>query len=141
MHASREGDRGAGPHLENHNAIGFLSNTGPKSLKNRKATKTAFNVGPSLARPLAKLFGSAHDVVHHLMFIFLQLYPRLNKGILMLYQSPSVRPSSFLSLHLLNCWDIATLKLCRCRGYWPMFCVTWTQRSRLNNIFSCKCIS
>ena len=62
---------GGRPHLENHNAIGFLSITGPKPLKNCKATKTAFNVGPSSARPLAKLFGSAHDVVHHLMFIFL----------------------------------------------------------------------
>ena len=30
--------------------IGFLSNTGPDSLKNHKATKSAFNVGPSLAR-------------------------------------------------------------------------------------------
>ena len=30
--------------------IGILSNTGPDPLKNLKATKTAFNVGPSLAR-------------------------------------------------------------------------------------------
>ena len=27
--------------------IGFLSNTGPDPLKNHKATKPAFNVGPS----------------------------------------------------------------------------------------------
>ena len=30
--------------------IGFLSNTGPDPLKNHKATKPAFNVGPSMAR-------------------------------------------------------------------------------------------
>ena len=30
--------------------IGFLSNTGPDPLKNHKATKPAFNVGPSSAR-------------------------------------------------------------------------------------------
>ena len=34
--------------LENHNFIRFLSNTGPDPLKNHKATKTSFNVGPSL---------------------------------------------------------------------------------------------
>ena len=31
-------------------AIGFLSNTGPDLLENHKATKPAFNVGPSSAR-------------------------------------------------------------------------------------------
>ena len=36
--------------MENHKAEGFLSNTVPDLLKNRKATKPAFNVGPSLAR-------------------------------------------------------------------------------------------
>ena len=30
--------------------IGFCSNTGPDPLKNHKATKPAFNVGPSSAR-------------------------------------------------------------------------------------------
>ena len=30
--------------------IGFLSNTGPDPLKNHKAAKPAFNVGPSSAR-------------------------------------------------------------------------------------------
>ena len=30
--------------------LGFLSNTGPDSLKNRIAIKPAFNVGQSLAR-------------------------------------------------------------------------------------------
>ena len=29
---------------------GFLSNTGPDPLKNHKATKPAFSVGPSMAR-------------------------------------------------------------------------------------------
>ena len=32
--------------LENHKAIGFPSNTGLDPLKNHKATKPAFNVGP-----------------------------------------------------------------------------------------------
>ena len=41
--------KGAGirtPPLENHKAIGFLSNTGQKLLENNKATKPAFNVEP-----------------------------------------------------------------------------------------------
>ena len=47
--ANPEGDRGLGPPpLKNH--LGFLSNTGPDLLKNQKATKPAFNVGPSSAR-------------------------------------------------------------------------------------------
>ena len=32
---------------KNHNNIGFLSNTGPDPLKNHKATKPEFTVGPS----------------------------------------------------------------------------------------------
>ena len=53
MHGSREGGGGAGgpdPSLKSHKAIGFLSNTGWDSLKNREATKPAFNVGLSSAR-------------------------------------------------------------------------------------------
>ena len=38
------------PPLKNHENIGFLCNTGLDPLKNNKATKTAFNVGPLLAR-------------------------------------------------------------------------------------------
>ena len=38
------------PTPENHKAIGFLSNTGPEPLKIHKATKPAFNYGPSLAQ-------------------------------------------------------------------------------------------
>ena len=46
------GSRGAGgpdPHpypLKNHTNLGFLRNTGPDPLKNQKATKPEFNVGP-----------------------------------------------------------------------------------------------
>ena len=43
-------DRGYGPRLKSLKPIGFLSNTGPDALKNHKATKPAFNVGPSSAR-------------------------------------------------------------------------------------------
>ena len=43
------GDRRSGAPLKNHNNIGFPSNTGPDPLKNHKATKPAFNVGPSWA--------------------------------------------------------------------------------------------
>ena len=50
--------------LKNHKNIGFLSNTGPDPLKNQKATKQAFNVGPTSARqrnaiggPLIVVFG------------------------------------------------------------------------------------
>ena len=57
--------------LKNHKNIGFLSNTGPDPLKNYKAAKPAFNVGPSSARqrnaikrraddgPLIVVFGSS----------------------------------------------------------------------------------
>ena len=39
---------GCGP-MGNHNTIGFLSNTGSEPTKTRKATKSAFNVGPQSA--------------------------------------------------------------------------------------------
>ena len=47
--------------MRNHNTIGFLSNTGSEPNNTRKATKSAFNVGPqstgqrnaiSMAKPL-----------------------------------------------------------------------------------------
>ena len=44
------GDSDHTPPPKNHKAIWFLSNTGPDPLENHKATKTAFNVGPSSAR-------------------------------------------------------------------------------------------
>ena len=47
------GDRGTGPPpppLANHKNIGFLGNIVPDPLKNHKATKPAFNVGPMMAR-------------------------------------------------------------------------------------------
>ena len=63
--------------LKNHKAIGFLSNTGTDTLKNRKVTKRALNVGQSSALPLhqlkkyvvrigpslKKLFGSMQDTI------------------------------------------------------------------------------
>ena len=51
MGGSRGRDRGSGSTLKNHKIIAFLCNTvntGPDPLKNHKATKPAFNVGPSL---------------------------------------------------------------------------------------------
>ena len=53
MHGSR-GGQVSGPPLKNYKNIGFLSNAGPDSLKNHKATKPAFNVGPSSASQLYK---------------------------------------------------------------------------------------
>ena len=45
------GDRGSGtPPEKSQKYSVFFSNTGPDPLKNRKATKPTFNVGPSLAR-------------------------------------------------------------------------------------------
>ena len=44
------GGRGSVIPLKNHKHIGFHSNTGPDPLENHKATKPAFNVGPSSAR-------------------------------------------------------------------------------------------
>ena len=38
------------PPLKNHKKLGFDNNTGPVFLKKHKATKPAFNVGPSSAR-------------------------------------------------------------------------------------------
>ena len=45
------GDRGFGPRspMKNHKNIGFLCNIRPDTLKNHKATKPAYNVGPSSA--------------------------------------------------------------------------------------------
>ena len=43
------GGQGVRTPLKNHKNIGFSSNTGWDPLKNRKATKSAFNVRPSLA--------------------------------------------------------------------------------------------
>ena len=40
---------GQGSPSENQKAIMFLSNTGPDPLKSHKASKPAFNVGPSSA--------------------------------------------------------------------------------------------
>ena len=51
MHGSRgQGGQGVGPPLKNYKNKEFLSNTGPDSQENHKATKPAFNVGPSSAR-------------------------------------------------------------------------------------------
>ena len=44
------GGRGSGPHLKNYKNIGFVSITGPDPLKIHKATKPAFNAGPSSTR-------------------------------------------------------------------------------------------
>ena len=44
------GDRGPDPSPEKSKKIGFFSNTGVDPLKNHKATKPAFNIGPSSAR-------------------------------------------------------------------------------------------
>ena len=44
------GGQGVWTHPENHKNIGFLSNTGPDSLKNHKTIKPAFSVGSSSAR-------------------------------------------------------------------------------------------
>ena len=49
MRGSR-GGQGVRTPLKNHKNIGFLSNTGSDPLKNHKATKPAFNVGPSSVR-------------------------------------------------------------------------------------------
>ena len=60
MHASRGGGGGGGgsrPPLKNHKAISlFTCNTGQNQLKKHKATKPAFNVGPSSA-PSVSLAG------------------------------------------------------------------------------------
>ena len=44
------GGQGVGTPLENQKNIRFVSNTGPDPLKHHRATKPAFNVGPSSAR-------------------------------------------------------------------------------------------
>ena len=47
------GGAGGPDPVKNHKNIGFSSNTCVDSLKNHKATKQAFNVGPSSARLMA----------------------------------------------------------------------------------------
>ena len=54
MSRLRERDRGPDPPMENQEAIGFFSNTGPNPLENHKATKPALNVG-AIINPPAKL--------------------------------------------------------------------------------------
>ena len=50
LHAQiQRGDMESRHPLKNHKNIGFLSNSGPDPLKNYKAAKLAFNVGPSSA--------------------------------------------------------------------------------------------
>ena len=50
-YADPEGGMGSGPPLKKtQKKLGFLSKTGQDPLKNHKATKPAFNVGPSSAR-------------------------------------------------------------------------------------------
>ena len=58
--------------LKNHKNKGLLSNTGSDPLKNHKATKPAFNIGPSSARQqnawladdgqILVVFGSTHQL-------------------------------------------------------------------------------
>ena len=54
MHGSWGGGGGGtgvqDPPEKSQKSIGFLNNTGPYPLKNHKATKQAFNVGPFSAR-------------------------------------------------------------------------------------------
>ena len=45
--ADLEGGQGVRTPLKTHKNIGFHSNTGPNPLKNQKAIKPVFNVGPS----------------------------------------------------------------------------------------------
>ena len=45
--------------LKNHKKIGFLGLTVPDPLKNHKATKPAFNVGPSSASHIMVVFKSS----------------------------------------------------------------------------------
>ena len=46
----QSGGQGVRTPRKNHKNLGFLSNTGPHLLKNHKATKPAFNIGPLSAR-------------------------------------------------------------------------------------------
>ena len=68
----QRGTGGPDPAPENHKNIGFLSNTGTDPLKNHKAAKPVYNVGPSSARqrnaedgPLLVLFG----INEHYMYL------------------------------------------------------------------------
>ena len=55
--------QGSGHPLKNHKNIGFLSNTSPDPLKNCKATKPAFNVGPSSALQRNAIDGPLNGVL------------------------------------------------------------------------------
>ena len=48
IHVHFQRGEGCGP-MGNHNTIRFLSSTGPEPTKTRKATNSAFNVGPQTA--------------------------------------------------------------------------------------------
>ena len=62
--ADLEGRQGDPLPLKNHKNIGFPCNTGPDLLNTHKATKPAFNVGPSSAR-------QRHDIYSALWTLYL----------------------------------------------------------------------
>ena len=70
--ADPEGDRESQPHpppLKTYKNIGFLCKTSPDPLKKHKATKAAFNVGPSSAHQRNAIYTMmAHFLVVHVFF-------------------------------------------------------------------------
>ena len=78
------GGRGSGPPLKNHKNIGLHSNTGLNPLKKYKATKPAFNVGPSSARQrnaIKMTFRWRADVGPHIVVFGSSLISQLTKVI------------------------------------------------------------
>ena len=82
------------PHpLNNHKNIGFLSNTGADLLKNHKAPKVAFKVGPSLARLQIAIYEGREDPIalragHHWSASEMSFRWRANDGPLLVLLDP-----------------------------------------------------
>ena len=77
------------PPLKNHKNLGFLSNTGPDLMKNHKATKPAFNVGPLSATSETPFKSHRHSVRSLALNIVMKPGPtvelrRLNPSLFML---------------------------------------------------------
>ena len=76
MRGSREGNRGQDPALKNHKNIGVHSKFGLDTLKNDKATKPAFHVGPSSTSKRNAIYGQ-----HIIVVIGASLLPSSTKKI------------------------------------------------------------
>ena len=91
------------PPPEKYKIIGFLNNTGPDPLANHKATKPAFNVGPSSARQQNAIkMASGSDIT---------LCNKIDKPLVVNRFSGSVMTSSITLRKIWQNFDVFTPKM------------------------------